>query len=118
MPEARSNPSLPNIADVSAIGKKGIETLTAVQKEFLDAFGKANRTWASYLNDEAALATSFAKNITKATSVPEASAAYQELANQQMELLSRQAKKVFEDAQDFTKACSQLMGNGRGPVGT
>jgi hypothetical protein len=118
MSDARSSPSLPNFLDVSAMGKQGIETLTAVQKEFLDAFGKANRTWASYLNEEATLASNFAKNITKATSVPEASAVYQDWAHQQMELLSRQAKKVFEDAQDFTKSCSQLMGNGRGPVGT
>jgi hypothetical protein len=120
MAEARSAPGSSNFLppDMSAIGTKGFEAFAAVQKEFMDAVGKVNRTWASYLNDEAALATNLTQKITKAASIPEAAAAYQEWANQHMELVSKQAKKVFEDTQEFTKACSQIAGNGKGPAST
>jgi len=41
-------------------------------------------------------------------------AAYQEWTSQHMELLSKQAQKVLVESQDFTKACTQIVGNERG----
>jgi hypothetical protein len=117
--EARSNPILPNFMslDVAGVGKKRFETMAAVQKEFLDALNKANRAWVDF-NEEATLTANFTKKVTTAGSIPEAAAAYQEWASQQMELFSRQAKRVFQETQDFTKACSQIFGNGKGPAGS
>ena len=72
---------------------------------------KANREWLACLNDEATLTSTFAKKVTSAKSIPEAAAVYQEWAGQQMELFSKQAKKVFEEAQYFTQSCTKIMGN-------
>jgi hypothetical protein len=114
--EARSNPVPPNFMslDVAEIGKKQFETMAAVQKEFLNALNKANRACIDCFNEEATLTSNFTKKVTTAGSIPEAAAAYQEWASQQMELFSRQAKRVLQETQDFTKACSQVGGNGKG----
>jgi Phasin protein len=118
--EARSNPILPNFMspDVAGIGKKQFETLAAVQKEFLGALNKANQAWIDCFNEDAALTSNFIKKVTTAGSIPEAAAAYQEWARQQMELFSRQARKIFEETQDFNKAWSQIVGNGKGTAGS
>jgi hypothetical protein len=100
------------------MGKKQFETLAAVQKEYLGALNKANRAWIDCFNEEATLTTNFTKKVTSAGSIPEAAAAYQEWASQQMELLSRQAKKIFEETQDFNKACGQIVGTGKGSAGS
>ena len=97
--------------EIAGLGQKNLEALTAVQKQFFDAVNKANREWLACLNDEATLTSTFAKKVTSAKSIPEAAAVYQEWAGQQMELFSKQAKKVFEEAQDFTQSCTKIMGN-------
>jgi hypothetical protein len=98
---------------MAGMGRKNIEALAAVQKEFLDTLNKVNRAWFACCNEEATLASNFARKVTAATSIPEAAAAYQEWASQQIELFSKQAQKVFEETQDFTKACTQIVRNGK-----
>lgn len=114
---SHQNPLLPNLMspEMAGIGKKTFETFAAIQKEFLDALSTANRAWIAYLSEEAALNSDFTKKVTTTRSIPEAASAYQEWVSQQMELLSTQAQKVLAEAQDFTKACTQIMGNGKGP---
>ena len=114
--ENRSNPVLPNLMspEMAGISRKKLETLAAVQKEFLDALSKANRVWIAYFNEEAALTSNFTEKLTKTKSIPDAAAAYQEWTSQHMELLSKQAQKVLAESQDFTKACTQIVGNERG----
>jgi phasin protein len=114
--ENRSNSVLPNLmsSEMAGISRKNLETLAAVQKEFLVALSKANRVWIAYLNEEAALVSHFTENLTKTKSIPDAATAYQEWMSQHMELLSKQAQKVLAETQDFTKACTQIVGNGRG----
>jgi Phasin protein len=115
MTEPSANPILPNFmpSDAAGIGKKQFEAMAAVQKQFLDALNKANRAWVECFNEEAALTSSFTRKVSTAGSIPEAAAAYQEWAGQQMELFSRQAKKIFEETQEFNKACGQIVGNGK-----
>jgi hypothetical protein len=110
--ENSSGPVFPNLisSDAAGIGR----TLTAVQMEFIDTLDRANRAWFACCSEEATLASNFAKKVTAAGSIPEAAAAYQEWASQQMELFSRQAQNVFAETQDFTKACARIMGNGKG----
>jgi hypothetical protein len=77
---------------------RNFEMLTAVQKEFLDTMNKSSRAWFVCCNEEAPMASDFAKKVIAARSIQDATAAYQEWASQQMELFSKQAQKVFEDA--------------------
>jgi hypothetical protein len=64
-------------------------------------------------NEEAIIASDFGKKVSVAKSIPEAAAAYQEWASQQMELW-KQAQRVFEATQDYTNACTRIVGTGKG----
>lgn len=114
--ENRPSSSFPNLMlpEVNGIGRKNLETLATIQREFLDALNKAHRTWLTYLKAEAALTSDFTKKITTTRSIPDAAAAYQEWVTQQMDLLSKQAREILEETQDFTKACTRIGGNGMG----
>ena len=55
--------------------------------------------------------------MTTAKSIPDATAAYQELISRQMELMTRQARIIFENTQEFTKACMQVVSGGKAGAG-
>jgi hypothetical protein len=99
--------------DIAKIGKENFETLAAIQKQVLDVFAKANKEWIDCANQEAKLTSTLTQKVTTAKSVPEAAAACQEWVSQQIELLSSQARKTIDAAQDFTKTCAQIVSNGR-----
>ena len=100
----------PNVAE---IGKHNLETLGAIQKQFLDAVTKANQGWMDYANKEASLTSDLTKVVTNAKSIPEATAAFQEWTSKQFELITSQARKVIEETQEFTQACAHIVSNGK-----
>jgi len=114
--ESSANPVLSQVInqDIAGSVKKNFEAAAAAQKQFLEAVNKANREWLACLNEGTALTSNFANKLTAARSIPDATAAYQEWAGQQMELFSKQAKKIFEDSQEFSKLYTNIIGNGKG----
>jgi len=99
--------------DITQIGKQNFDTLAAIQKQVLDALAKANQEWMDCAKQEAKLTSTLAQKVTTAKSIPEATAACQEWVSQQIELLSSQARKAIDVTQDFTKACAQIVSNGK-----
>jgi hypothetical protein len=95
------------------ITRQNIETFGALQKQLLDA----NHEWLAFLNEEAELASNLSKKMTTAKSIPDATAAYQELISQQMELMTQQAKIIFENTQEFTKTCMHVASGGEAGAG-
>jgi hypothetical protein len=116
--ENRTNPfsALPNLftPEVGLMGKKGVEALAATQQEVFKALEQANRDWLARINEEALLASDFAKKLTAAKSIPDVTAACQEMMTEQMQLLTKQGQKLLEDTQHFVSACTRIMGNGKG----
>ena len=112
--QTRSNSSHLMSPDIVKIGRQNFEALAAVQKEFLDVLNKVNREWLACINEEAMLTSNFTRKATAAKSIPEAAAAFQEWTSQEIELSSKRAKQIMEATQDFTRACTRIMGNGRG----
>jgi hypothetical protein len=94
-----------------------IETLAANQKRLLDVLNKANHEWVTFLSEEAELASNLSKKMTTAKSIPDATAAYQELISRQIELMTRQAKIIFQNTQEFTKTCMQVVSGGKAGAG-
>jgi hypothetical protein len=90
------------------ITRQNIETFGALQKQLLDA----NHEWVAFLTEEAELASNLSKKMTTAKSIPDATAAYQELISRQMELMTQQAKIIFENTQEFTKTCMHVASDG------
>jgi len=95
------------------ITRQNIETFGALQKQLLDA----NHEWIAFLNEEAELASNLSKKMTTAKSIPDATAAYQELISRQMELMTQQAKIIFENTQEFTKTCMHVASGGEARAG-
>ena len=95
------------------ITRQNIETFGALQKQLLDA----NHEWIAFLNEEAELASNLSKKMTTAKSIPDATAAYQELISRQMELMTQQAKIIFENTQEFTKTCMHVASGGEAGAG-
>ena len=102
---------------LSDITRQNIETLAAIQKQLLDVLNKANREWVAFLNEEVELASNLSKKMTTAKSIPDATAAYQELISRQMELMTQQAKIIFENTQEFTKTCMHVASGGEARAG-
>jgi hypothetical protein len=99
--------------DITKVSKQNLDTLAAIQKHVLDALAKANQEWINCANQEAKLTSTLAQKVTTAKSVPDATAACQEWMSQQMELIFSQAKKAFDETQNFTKAYAQIVTNGK-----
>ena len=62
---------------------------------------------------EAKLTSTLAQKVTTAKSIPEATAAWQEWVSQQIDLISGQAKKAFDETQNFTKTYAQIVNNSK-----
>ena len=103
----QSEPRAPE--HLSDIARQNVEWLATIQKQLLDVLSKANHEWVTFLNEEAELASNLSKKMTTAKSIPDATAAYQELISRQMELMTQQAKIIFENTQEFTKTCMQVV---------
>ena len=82
---------------LAGITRQNIETLAAIQKQLLNVLNKGNHEWVAFLNKEAELASNLSKKMTTAKSISDATAAYQELISRQMELMTQQAKIIFEN---------------------
>jgi hypothetical protein len=54
--------------------------------------------------------SNLSKNVTTAKSLPEMTAAYQEWTTKQLDLIMRQTKATFENAQNFAKTCTEIIG--------
>jgi hypothetical protein len=100
-------------SDITKMGQRNIDTLAAIQKQVLDALANGNQQWIDCANQEAKLASTLAHKVTTAKSIPDATAACQEWVRQQIELISSQARKGFEETQVLTEACTQIVNNGR-----
>src|SRR6516165_18405 len=99
--------------EITQIGKQNLDTLAAIQKQVLDALAKANQEWIDCAKQEAKLTSTLTQKVTTANSIPEATAACQEWVSQQIELISSQAKKAFDETQSFTKAYAQIVTGGK-----
>ena len=102
---------------LSDIARQNIEWLAAIQKQLLDVLNKANHEWVTFLNEEAELASNLSKKVTTAKSMPDATAGYQEWISRHMELTTRQARIIFENTQEFTKTCMQVVSGGKAGAG-
>lgn len=100
-----------------AMGQKRLEGLVATQTEQLEMLQEANRNCFDRMQIEAKLASEFTAKLTAARSMPEVATAYQEWAQQHMEMAAEDAKRVFTDSQKWAEAGVRLWSNGWGPNG-
>jgi hypothetical protein len=113
--EQRASPkSAPeaNPAELAHMGKKQVEAMIDVQKEFIDTFEDVNRQWLARLKAETDLATEFAGKLAAAKSIPDTAAICQEWINRRMELFAEDGRRFVADIQKFTTASTRFLPKG------
>jgi hypothetical protein len=125
MSEQQSSPSskaggLPNMMSLEFTErlKKNGEAMAAIQKEWMELIEQDYRDWMGALTASATLQSELLAKMKNAKSVPDATAAYQEWANRQLEIYTSHSRKAMEQGQKMTTAWVRMFGNGRGGLGT
>jgi hypothetical protein len=113
----RSVQSEPAAAQFTAVSKKGVDGLIAMQSEFLEEFQQVGRGWFNRMEAETALASEMSAKMSSAHSFPEAASIFQEWTGRRMKLAMEDTGHLMTDAQRLmtvgTRALSQgLAANG------
>jgi Phasin protein len=110
-----TKPTLPNAnrAELAQMGKKQVEAMIDVQKEFINAIEEVNREWVARVKAEQDLATEFAGKLTAARSIPETAGICQEWMSRRMELLAEDSRRFVADIQKFTMGAARVLSNDR-----
>jgi transketolase len=110
---ATLDPILTHPAELAQMGRKQVEAMIDVQKDFINAIEEVNREWAARVKAEQDLATEFAGKLTAAKSIPETAGICQEWMSQRMELFAEDSRRFVADTQKFTMATARILSNGR-----
>src|SRR5262249_44624927 len=104
--------------EIAAIGKKRIEAIVEMQKDFLAAFEEMNQAWFSRARSEASIATELVSRLTSARSVPETRTAYQECMGKRLEMLAEDSRRLLADSQKFMQLGTKFLMNGSATNGS
>jgi hypothetical protein len=95
-----------------AIVRKRIEELTKAQTELFAKLQDANQRWMDRWQTEGNLFSEFSTKLTAARSLPEAATAYQDLAGQQLQMVSEDTKQLFADTRALMETGARVASNG------
>jgi Phasin protein len=99
-------------AQFSELGKQQLDALLAMQKEFFEAAQEMNRAWSARTESEAAIVSQFLGKLAAARSLPDAMSAYQECMGKQIELLTQEGRRFYEDSTKLMTKSARLFPNG------
>ena len=87
------------------------ETLK-MQKELMEAYEQASRSWLARVQSEVNLWSEFATKLSSSHSVPDALETYQKFVAQRMQMAAEDGRQLFEECQRLTqKVTRSLSGN-------
>jgi hypothetical protein len=90
------------------------EALSTLQKELMEAYEEAGRTWSERARTEVELWSELGKKLTETRSMPEAVQIYQQSLTRRMQMAAEDNQKLAADwqklAQKFTRAMSPGLG--------
>jgi len=97
---------------VLQFGKERTDAMLNAQKEMLEAFQDAGRTWAARMESELKLWSDFAAKLTASRTLPEGMKAYGDCVTQRMQMVAEDGRHLFDDAQKlWTKLAGSLNGH-------
>jgi hypothetical protein len=94
------------------MGKGRTETTLEMQKELLDAYEQASRTWLARVKSEVDLWSELASKLTATRSVPEALQAYQECVAQRMQMAAEDGRRLSEESQKIASTITRSLSSG------
>jgi hypothetical protein len=98
-------------------GKERTDAVLNAQKELLDAYQEAGRSWLARMESELELWNDLATKLSASRSVPEGMKAYSECVSQRMQMAAEDGRHLFEDAQKLMATITgSFNGAATGPI--
>ena len=94
------------------LGKGPSEAMLTMQRELLEAYEQASRTWLARVKSEVDLWSELAANMAATRSAPEAMDAYQKCVAQRMQMAADDGRRLFEDSQKIFQKITRSFSNG------
>ena len=98
--------------DLLKLGKERTDAMMTLQRDLLDAYEQASDAWLARVKSEADLWSGLAAKLTKASSAPDAVAAYQEGLAERMRMAAEDGRKLAEDTRKIMKRAADLLPDG------
>jgi hypothetical protein len=98
--------------EIVEFGKKHVEALMEIQKQFFDAFQEINQAWLARAKSEASLNSELVAKLTAARTVPETADACQECMGKRMELFVEDSRRLLADSQKIMSLGTRFLTNG------
>jgi hypothetical protein len=98
--------------EIVEFGKKHVEALIEIQKQFFDAFQEINQAWLARAKSEASLNSELVAKLTAARTVPETADACQECMGKRMELFVEDSRRLLADSQKIMSLGTRFLTNG------
>jgi hypothetical protein len=95
-----------------AKGQEQTEAMLGMQKELLDAYEQASRTWLARVRSEVDLWTELAAKLATTRSLPEALGTYQECVTQRMQMAVEDGRRMSEECQKLLQTFTRPLPNG------
>ncbi len=99
-------------AGLAASGKKQMDDMISLQKEFSQYLQGFNQNWLAHMRSEAALATEFANKLTATSSIPETATVCREWNDRRMELCAEDSRRFLADTQKLMESGLRALANG------
>jgi len=98
-------------------GKDRTDAMLNAQKDLLEAYQEAGRSWLARMESEMELWKELAAKLTASRSLPEGLKAYSDSMSQRMQMAAEDGRHLFEDAQKLISAITgSFNGNVTGPT--
>jgi hypothetical protein len=98
-------------------GKDRTDAMLNAQKELLEAYQEAGRSWLARMESEMELWKELAAKLTASRSLPEGLKAYSDSMSQRMQMAAEDGRHLFEDAQKLISAITgSFNGSMTGPT--
>jgi Phasin protein len=94
------------------LGTGQTAAMTALQKELMEAYEQAGRSWLARVQSEVDLWSEMGKKLSATRSAPEAMQVYQECVTQRMRMAAEDGQKISEDCQKLTQKIARSLSNG------
>ena len=105
-------------AQFSELGQQQLGALLSMQQQFFDAAQDMNRAWTARTESEASIVSRLFTKLAAARTLPDAVSAYQECMGQQLDLLTKESRRIYEESGKLMSKSAHLFSNGHTGFGT
>ena len=95
-------------ASIFTLGKQQSAAMLSMQRELVEAYEQASRTWLARVQSEAEFWSDLASRLSTTRSIPEAMQSYQQCVSQRMQMAADDARRLSEE---WAKTVQKITGS-------